>query len=463
MNKRAQGYILIYEVIVMFIFSMTLLAVLSVGSRMLGALRSSVNREQALQIAEAGINYYQWHLAHYPTDYQDGTGAAGPYLHDYIDTDTDTMIGQFSLEITPPLIGSTVVTIKSTGYALANPNTKRTITTRFGVPSLAKYSFLTNSDVWIGDTESVNGEFHSNNGIRFDGTGNAPVTSAKTTYTCQPYHGCSPAAVKPGIWGAAPAPTQSFWQFPVPNLDFSTITANLATMKDDAQTNGIYLAPSGGQGYSLVFNNNNTVSIYRVNSLRAHPTGWDVNGAAHNEDLDYGTGGGARTLLSTPALPANGVMYIEDRTWVEGTVSGRVMVAAALLPYNPATAKSILIPNNIQYTVKDGTVALGLLAQKDLLATYYAPATFNIDGALIAQNGSVQRFYFPGNLKTTITTYGSLMTFGVWTWSWVNGAGTVVSGYQNTITTYDTNLLFSPPPNFPLSNSGYQQITWTNN
>ena len=139
------------------------------------------------------------------------------------------------------------------------------------------------------------------------------------------------------------------------------------------------------------------------------------------------------------------------------------MVAAALLPYNPATAPSILIPNNIQYTVKDGTVALGLLAQKDVLATYYVPNTLNIDAALIAQNGSVQRFYFPSNIKTTITTYGSLMSFGVWTWSWVNGSGTVVSGFQNTVTTYDTNLLFSPPPSFPLSNSGYQQITWSNN
>ena len=41
------------------------------------------NREMAFQIAEAGINYYRWHLAHNKTDYQDGTGVPGPYVHAY--------------------------------------------------------------------------------------------------------------------------------------------------------------------------------------------------------------------------------------------------------------------------------------------------------------------------------------------------------------------------------------------
>src|SRR3989344_2317093 len=45
------------------------------------------NKELAFHIAEAGINYYRWHLAHAPTDYQDGTGGPGPYIHDYKDKD----------------------------------------------------------------------------------------------------------------------------------------------------------------------------------------------------------------------------------------------------------------------------------------------------------------------------------------------------------------------------------------
>ncbi len=37
--------------------------------------------EQSLNIAEAGVNYYRWHLAHDPLDFYDGTGATGTYSH----------------------------------------------------------------------------------------------------------------------------------------------------------------------------------------------------------------------------------------------------------------------------------------------------------------------------------------------------------------------------------------------
>jgi len=43
--------------------------------------RETFNREQSFQTAEAGIDYYRWHLAHAPVDYQDGTGVVGPYIH----------------------------------------------------------------------------------------------------------------------------------------------------------------------------------------------------------------------------------------------------------------------------------------------------------------------------------------------------------------------------------------------
>lgn len=457
LNRRSQrGSIILFEIIVIFIASLVLVAILGNAAIQQRVVRSTTAREQAFHIAEAGVNYYQWRLAHYPSDYTNGTGAAGPYVIDYKDTDNQTVIGKVSLNITAPVTGSTVVTIAATGWTLANPNIKRTITVRYGIPSLAQYAFLTNTDIWIGDTESVNGSMHANGGIRFDGTGNAPIKSAKSTYTCQAWSGSPCPAVKNGVWGSAPTSTQSYWQFPVPQVDFSAITANLATIKAGAQSNGLYFGPSNQQGYSLVFNNDSTVTVHKVTSLRSHATGWDVNGVAHNENLDYQN----RSLVGTYPLPANGLIYIEDRTWVEGQISGRVLVAAAKLPYNPATAPSILIPNNLTYTVKDGTKVLGLIAQKDVLITYYAPSTMSIDAAMIAQNGSAQFYYFPGNVKTQINIYGAVASYGIWTWSWVNGGGGIVSGFQNTNTTYDGNLLYGPPPSFPLSSSGYQQITW---
>jgi hypothetical protein len=356
-------------------------------------------------------------------------------------------------------VGSTVVTVKSSGYTLADPQDIRSVTVRYGVPSLAQYAFLTNGDAWIGSTETVNGPFFSNGGLRFDGTGNAPIQSAKATYTCQSWSGSPCPASENGIWGSAAQSTKNFWQFPQPNVDFTAITANLATMKSSAQSAGIYLAPSNADGYSLVFNTSSTVSIYKVTSLQNDPAGQDVNGVTQNASLDYKN----RTLVSTKALPANGIIYVEDNTWVEGTVAGRIMVAAAVLPYNSATAPSIIIPNSIVYATTNGSDSLGLIGQQNILISYLSPNNLYIDAALIAQNGSAERYYWAGNILNSINILGATASFGTWTWSWVNGSNQTVSGYNNTNTTYDPNLLYSPPPSFPLSSSGYQQISWSSN
>lgn len=462
-NNRS-GSVLVFAVVLVFIVSMVIVGILGNAASQLRLSRSSANKELAFHIAEAGVNYYQWHLAHFPSDYADGSGAVGcnpcgPYVHDYVDFDTGLVVGRYSISITPPPLGTTVVTIVSTGYTLVNPNVKRIITVRYGIPSLAQYAFLSNSDMWIGDTESVSGQLFSNGGIRFDGTGNAPIQSAKSTYTCTYTFGCSPSQTKPGIWGSAPASTQSYWKFPQPNIDFSSMTSDLATIKSLAQTGGLYLAPSSTQGYSLVFNSNGTVTVYKVNTLQSNPNQSDVNGVTHTEYVDYNT----RTLQFTQSLPTNGVIYVEDKTWVEGVVAGRVTVAAATLPYNPSTAPTIYIPNNITYLAKDSANSLGLIAQKDIIVTYHAPNTLEIDAALIAQNGSAQFLYSAGNIKTSIAVYGSTASFGVWTWSWVNGSGSITSGYTNTNSVYDANLLYGPPPKFPLTTSGYQQMSWQSN
>jgi hypothetical protein len=458
-NKNLnKGAILVYLIIVIFIFSIVMVPLLSIVMGQINYLKTSVAKEQSLQIAEAGINYYQWRLAHFKNDYQDGTGTTGPYVHEYVDRDTQEVIGSYSLTITPPTVGSTIITIQSTGWTLEYPNIKKTVTVRYGIPSLAKYSFLSNDVIWIGSNEAVNGQMQSNNGIRFDGLSNAPIQSAKTIYTCKYGQGCSPDATKPGIWGSAPQFVQNFWQFPVPAIDFSALTANLSSMKSLAQSNGIYLPPSNEKGYSLVFKSNGTIDIYKITSLRAHATGIDTNDVHHDEDIDYL----ARSLQFTKNMPNNGAIYIEDKVWVEGTVRGRATVAAAILPIDLPTAPNIYIPNNILYSAKDGSDVLGLISQKDVVVTYFAPNNLEIDSAMIAQNGSVQFYSYPNNIKDNITVYGSIMTFGTWTWTWT-WYGNVTSGYRNTYSIYDGNLLYGPPPSFPLSSSGYQQLDWKSN
>jgi hypothetical protein len=297
------------------------------------------NREMAFQMAEAGINYYRWHLAHNKTDYKDGTNSAGPYVHTYEDKDGNP-IGYFSLEITPPSSGSTVVTIKSTGWLESQPNSKRSIKARVGFPALTDYAFLTNGDVWIGEEETVSGKFHANGGIRFDGTGNAPITSAVPTYTCKSYHGCS-NQTKPGVWGVG-SPS-SYWSFPVSAQDFSAVTANLASIKAGAQSGGIYLTSSGKQGYRLQFLSNGTVKVYKVNATNCY-SAKDTSGSSFSACIDIST----TSTVATYSMPSNGYIYVEDTVWVDGTVKGRATVGTA-------AGKNIIINGNLLYDSKDGT------------------------------------------------------------------------------------------------------------
>lgn len=454
-NKNQKGGMLVYIIVIIFIFSIVMVPILSLVAGQIKLLKTKVIKEEALQVAEAGINYYQWRLAHYPNDYKDGTAEDGPYIHDYKDFDTQDLVGKFSLEITPPLVGSTVVTIKSTGWTNVNPSIKRTITVRYGVPSLAKYSFLSNDVIWIGEDESVSGEMQSNNGIRFDGYGNAPIGSAKSTYTCPSSQGSPCPTTKNGVWGSASQYTKNFWQFPIPAVDFSALTSNLSSMKSISQTAGIYLPPSNAEGYSLVFNSNATINIYKVNTLHDNPVGIDVDRDAHNEGTDYDL----RTLQFVKNMPTNGIIYIEDRVWVEGVVKGRATIASSKLP-EISDIPTIYIPNNIVYTAKDGSDVLGLISQNDIVVTYAAPNNLEIDAAMISQSGGCQFFYYPGNIKENITIYGSIMTFSQWTWTWVNSFGNTTSGYKNTYSNYDGNLLYAPPPGFPLSTLGYQLLSW---
>ena len=98
-----------------------------------------------------------------------------------------------------------------------------------------------------------------------------------------------------------------------------------------------------------------------------------------------------------------------------------------------------------------------------MLVAYNAPTDLTVNAAMIAQNMqcsglSVSKLY--QRKKIVLPVNGSLASYGLWTWTYVSGSN-VISGFRNTYTNYDGNLLYSPPPSFPLSTDGYQQISWT--
>lgn len=447
-----------------------------VDSFVRSAVRFS-DRASAFTIAEAGIEYYRWHLAHDPTDYEDGTGIPGPYVHLYYDKN-NIQIGQFSLDITPPTVGSTVVTVRSTGTLSGNSSIEKIIEVKMGVPSFAKYAAVVNADVRFGAGTEVFGEIRSNGGIRFDGLTHNLVTSALDEYDDPDHSGGNEFGVHTHVNPTDPLPPASVpsrtdvfevgRQFPVPAVDFDGITQDLSQMKADAQSDGFYRGDSGVFGYDIVLKTDDTFDLYQVNTLDSPPSGCtNVVG----ED-GWGTWSiQSETLLGNYAIPTNGLIFLEDDVWVRGQIdSARITIASARFPDNPSTRSSITINEDLRYTNNDGQDVIGLIAQKNINIGWNSADTLQVDAALIAQNGRVGRYYYrrpsrsrnrcaPHHMKDTITSNGMIGSSKRYGFSWSCG-GTYCSGYDTRNLIYDANLLFGPPPSFPLTSENYETISW---
>lgn len=446
------------------------------------ASRLALYREQALQIAESGIDYYRWHLAHAPTDYQDGTGTSTPSVRPFFDKDGN-QIGSFTLEITPPQPGFTIVTIKSTGRITEDPSVSRSITARFAIPSLAKYAVVSNDNMRFGEGTEVFGPIHVNGGIRFDGLAHNVISSSRDTYDDPDHTGANEFGVHthvtapPGsgvndTFRAAEAPPnvlaaradvfESGRLFPTPAVDFVGLTTDLASIKADAQSDGRYFASSGSQGYHVVFKTDDTFDLYRVTALQAvgnncantqNQTGWGSWSIRTS-------GGGGQTLLGNYAIPANGLIFLEDNVWVDGQInSARVTLAAGRFPDNPATRPSITINANLLYTNYDGTDVISLISQGNINVGQYSANNLRIDAALVAQNGRAGRYYYQTSCsddsKTSLTLYGMIATNVRYGFAYTDG-----TGYDTRNIIYDANLLYGPPPSFPLTSDQYQIISW---
>lgn len=416
--------------------------------------------ERALNIAEAGIHYYRWHLREDTDDYQDGTGAAGPYEHDYADPQGD-VIGKYSLTIDPPTDENRIITITSTGWLTNYPRLKRTIRARYGQVSLTRYAFLHNTNLWFGNDITVNGPVFSNGGIRQDGTNTSTVESAKETYTCGGESGCpTPTPGKPGVWGNGEI--DELWNFPVSPIDFESIKVNFSDMKTSAQSEGLYLGPSGEQGYHLVFSADGNVTIYKVTGVEGVNVYSIENGCENLNEIIT-----SQNAIGTYPLSENSILFIEDTVWVEGVVNGKTTVVAARFPLGTYNI-NILLPGNITYLAKDGNHKLGLVAEKDIIITRDVPEHFEMNGAMLAQDGRIIRHHYhyfgcrsTGNtaLKNELTLFGSLISDKKSYWNFSSGPKSPASGFVKSSLNYDATNFTEPPPFFPTSTQ-FTFISW---
>lgn len=488
-----------------------ILLAIVIGQTGLVIMRHKLNKikvasAQALHVAEAGVNYYRWVLYHDHDEYLSRPGCApgltcgpfGPY--EYKDSEDGTVSGYYELYLTPPAVnGSTIVTVKAIGWLASMPSAKRSIEVRCGISSWSTYSTLADDFMRFGSGTEVWGPIHSNKGIRFDGVAHNLISSAVLNWDdpdhnvlleSTPFddpnefgvHNHSQLPVDPIPDGNnppqnVPAKSNIFLAgraFPVNTVSFDLLNNYIGEVYALATSAGIVFDPlpaasadpysvpeyrgcgvagsTCDEGFHITLKNNNTFDIRGVTSERI-----DLlcplfkSNSINNQEA---------TIRNYP-IPSNGIIFVKKRAWIDGAINNsRVTVIAFEDPFIGGLA-DINITDDIAYTPprdNSGNDTIGLIAQRNVNIGQFSDDNLEINAALIARNGKIQREWYPlicqYDSRDTITVFGSLATKERYGFAFTDG-----TGYNTRNLIYDNNLTFAPPPHFPTTGE-YTFISW---
>ena len=458
-TTRSRGYLLVLVLVFGGIFFMMATAFVGYVVTQSQLTTHKYNKERALDIAEAGLNYYKWFLAHYPGNTTNGTTTPQPYVHTYSDPES-APIGEFSLQIASSSACGEVyaIDITSTGYTYDNPDATRVVYGRYAKPTIAEFAYILNSNVWAGSDRIIIGPYHSNGGIRMDGTNNSTVSSGQNTWVCDSSYGCSPTNNSaPGVTGSGP--NKDLWSYPVAPINFTGITVDLAVMQQKAQTGGgRYFGPSGKAGYHVIFKSNGTFDVRRVNSKENEP-----NGYAWGRYMNILKG---TSLIGNYPIPTGcAVLYFEDQVWLEGVVNGKVTIVAADVD-TTGVDPSVILNSDITYAT--ATSGLLAIAEYDMLIGLTVPDDMTLNGIFVAQTGHFGRNHYDTSMpnaweeyikRNSLTINGTIISNGREGTKWTSG-GVYVSGFNSRTNTYDRDLVTDPPPLTPEVSDTYKFIEW---
>lgn len=459
-RKNNSGYLIVLILIFGAIFFVVISAFMGFVINQKVIQRTKQNEERALAIAEAGLNYYKWYLAHNPGDVTHGTTTAQPYVIAYDDPE-DGPIGEYSLTVNGNTACGDVVSvdIESTGYTYASPDTVRVVRARYARPTVSEYSYIINSNVWAGADRTIIGPYHSNGGVRMDGTNNSTVSSGVETWSCSSSFGCSPTQSVDGVFGAGP--NSDLWSFPSPPINFVGITLDLANMQTKATAVNRHFGPSGDYGYLVDFKNNDTFDLYRVTGTQSYwgyssESGWQTERNAIT----------STSYINNYSIPTDcSLIFIEDKVWLEGEVSAHVTIAAADVD-TVGVDPSIILNDSITYSGSDA--GLLAIAEDDVLIGVDVPDDMELYGIFVAQNGRFGRNHYDSSLPTSLdpyryrnslTMHGTIVSNGRVGTKWSSG-GVWSSGFGTRYNSYDRDLVDNPPPLTPDTSDTYSFVEW---
>jgi hypothetical protein len=477
-NKKT-GSALAYALVIMAIVMIILVSMLGYVSSQLKFSFNRAEKEKAFQIAEAGIYYYRWYIAHAtymmsPADenafWQGGSalGVAPPYY----EADFEG-IGEYKIEVKAPDPGSTIIEVKSTGWTYKMPGVQRTVQVRFRRPSWSEYMYISDKFMNFGTGAEVYGKVYSNEGIRFDGLAHNVVSSKLAVFDDPNHTGANEFAVHthknppPGSGvndnfrpqeapptSPVPSRTDVFEagrQFSVSPISFNSILMDIGFMKDESGcstdpgpcaqsvivgSHGVYFN-NRRAGRRIILKSDGKFDVCTVYSYDSST----YSIASYRKNDDSGTCSSCSgQCLSNYTIPTNGVIFVDNNAWVEGTINNkRVSIVA-----NGSISDMYLGFNNLLYTNSDGKDIIGLIAQRNITIVRDCQNSLVIDAALLAQSGRVWRDSYGSSYnKNSLTINGAIASY---LQPYFNYGS---DGFGTRTYNFDNNLLYFPPPYFP--------------
>lgn len=381
-----------------------------------------VERNQAMHLADAGLNEYMYRLSANGYDYWKSNPTIGP----------------LALEG-----GTWVVTAEKAGEQIRlrsqgtlDNGKRRTITALVRFPTFADYAWVLGSgNITFGATTVVNGKVRVTGNIYNSGVIKATAYACGTGKRCYTGSSSTPKTANyPGGWqdGATPP-------------DFSKITTDINKLKNTASGENSYFPPTGKEGYRVTLQGSQ-VRIEQV--TKVEETSGTILGQL------------SVTATQTVAVPASGVLFFDDYVWPMGSYS---------TPVTLATSKDMIYTQNLLRDPAHPKAVCGLVSVgKATWPVWYVsmPQNLTVEAAILSQSGTIgydatypstAQNPRPDRRKNDLVLRGSLSAAGGNTGFY---ASDLSSGFiGDRLYTYDPALYDDPPPLFPVLQGDNLRVT----
>jgi Tfp pilus assembly protein PilX len=426
-RQDQQGSVLVVVMGLLFITIGLVLTILDVASDHRKISTRQVNVDQAMYVAEAGLErgarFMESNLTimvSSSTGATNGSGTLGSGTFNYY-----------------------IVRTNSSTYCIVSTGTVNQVTRVVSLmdvyqPTYAQYALWShiNNSLVFSQGQAFTGHVHADDELYFNNSGGGPVFHSALTSDTGTYSGSiSGIEMDQGL-------TLNSYQGTMADVNFNSGASSLKTLA----SSGANVEVSGTT--TITFSGSNVLITNSGKSWNNHSSAIPTSGL-----LIYVANNGTTTGSKS------GTIYLEG-----GTVTG---------PLTVVSENNMYVENSITYThnpvtTPSTTDALGLISQDSIWVDNGAPTALTIDAAMIATgtsgDGTTGSFgvsnYSTKSPTGTLTIYGGIVQNQRGAVATVNGSGVTQTGYSKNYS-YDPRFINTPPPDYPTVAGKVNFAQWT--